>query len=391
MHVVLFEDFDYLNFKPFSNFHVTFDNYYGYRKIYQKVFDLKKHYQINKISFLGREKQLNSFLSENNLDNPMFNYSKDLLFINSRIANINKSFELNTGEFLVDDNNVLMGLRIDNFANTKIEIPEFFNSDLNLTSFKMKEKVKSLKYSFDFIKNINDEFFRDFDRNEIYIKKNMREIQKNVFIGENVKISKFVEFDTSNGPIIINSNTKINAFTSVFGPVYIGENCEIDKCYIRENSIIGNTCKVSGEIEESYISDYSNKHHTGFLGHSYVGEWVNIGAMTTTSDLKNNYGNIKFLLNNKLIDSYSNKMGSLFGDHVKLAIGVMVNCGSIINPCSVIFDTFSEKTILPVQWGNKGIYEEEKLILTSKKIAKRRNKEFSENYLRLFHEFFLNI
>jgi len=389
VHIVLYEDSNYLNFKPLCDFHPIFDLYYGYRKIYQKVEDISKKIKIEDISYLGRQKQLNSFLDEKGFTNKMFDYSDDVLFINSRIKNIDVAFTLNPGESIIDDYEDIMAIRVKKYSKNPFDINRLFSNTLNIDGFK-KINSKSNRYLFDFIKDIEEEFIRDFNRNKDYYKKNYKEIQKDVFIGANTIVSKLVDFNTSNGPIIIEENCVINPFSAFFGPVYVNSNSVIDRAYIREGSVIGNTCKVSGELEAIYISDFSNKHHDGFFGHSYLGEWVNIGAMSTTSDLKNNYSNIKFELNNKLIDSGANKMGSLFGDHVKTAIGTMINCGTVIHPCSVLFASPSQKTVDRCMWGNE-LYNEEKLIKTSIKIAGRRKKEFKESYIELFHELFLNI
>lgn len=90
-----------------------------------------------------------------------------------------------------------------------------------------------------------------------------------------------------NGPIIIDDNVFIYSNAAIEGPVYIGESAKIKiGAAIYENVSIGRFCKVGGEVEQSIFMDYSNKQHAGFIGHSYIGSWVNLGADTNNSDLK---------------------------------------------------------------------------------------------------------
>ena len=103
-----------------------------------------------------------------------------------------------------------------------------------------------------------------------------------------------VVLDAEEGPIYIGRNVKISPHTSIQGPCYIGDNTLIQaNAVIRENTSIGPVCKVGGEIEASIIHSYSNKQHDGFLGHSYLGQWINIAADAINSDLKNTYGSVR--------------------------------------------------------------------------------------------------
>ena len=129
---------------------------------------------------------------------------------------------------------------------------------------------------------------------------------------------------------------KIQSFTRIEGPCFIGERTQLFRALIREGTTIGPVCRVGGEIEECIFQGYSNKYHEGFLGHSYVCPWVNIGAMSTTSDLKSDYSNVKVPLEGTPIDSGSPKVGSFIGDHVKTAINSMFNTGSSIGVMAMV-------------------------------------------------------
>ncbi len=95
-------------------------------------------------------------------------------------------------------------------------------------------------------------------------------------------------------------------------------------------------CKVGGEVAASIFLGYSNKPHEGFVGHSYIGEWVNLGAGTTTSNLKNTYGPIKMRIGKKEIETDRRFLGSMIGDHTKTAIGTRLNTGTYVGYCSLL-------------------------------------------------------
>ena len=105
---------------------------------------------------------------------------------------------------------------------------------------------------------------------------------------------------------------------------------------IRKGTTIGEHCRVGGEVEESIIHAYVNKYHEGFLGHSYVCPWVNIGAMSCTSDLKNDYSTVSVPIQGHMIDSGMHKVGSFIGDHTKTAMDSMFNSGSSIGICTMV-------------------------------------------------------
>jgi len=152
---------------------------------------------------------------------------------------------------------------------------------------------------------------------------------QNLFIGEGVEIQPHTFIDCRNGPVILASGVTVHAHTSIHAPACIGRDTQLFEAKIREGCSIGPVCRVGGEVEESIIHAYSNKYHTGFLGHSYVCEWVNLGALTTNSDLKNDYSTVKVYLNGSPVDTGSIKVGSFIGDHTKTSIGTLLNTGTI--------------------------------------------------------------
>ena len=164
--------------------------------------------------------------------------------------------------------------------------------------------------------------------------------KKNVFIAKGALVHPMVVLDAANGPIFIDEGAEIHPFTRIEGPCYVGKKSLLLGAKCREGMSIGPMCRVGGEVEESIIHGHSNKYHDGFLGHAYVGEWVNLGAFTTNSDLKNDYSSVSVMLDGKRpIDTGSTKVGSLIGDHTKTSIGTLFNTGSVVGAMALIMAT----------------------------------------------------
>ncbi|GBF50261.1 UDP-N-acetylglucosamine diphosphorylase/glucosamine-1-phosphate N-acetyltransferase [Leptospira ryugenii] len=210
--------------------------------------------------------------------------------------------------------------------------------------------------------------------------------EKHLYIHPSSFVYPGVVIDTSNGPILIDENVKISPFSFLEGPLYIGKESRIDNAKIGGGTLIGQNCRVGGEVENSIILDYSNKHHEGFLGHSFVSSWVNIGALATTSDLKNNYGIVKLQYENIEANTGTIKFGSMIGPFSKIAIGVMMNTGSVIDIGSNLLDNRVSSYQKPFTWISKGkTYRLEEFIQDTKKIMARRSinlSEAEEMYLR---------
>ncbi|HSW45927.1 MAG TPA: putative sugar nucleotidyl transferase, partial [Phycisphaerae bacterium] len=160
-----------------------------------------------------------------------------------------------------------------------------------------------------------------------------------VFIGPGAEIHPFVCIDTQHGPVTLEAGVEVHPFTRIEGPCCVGAKSILLGAKVREGCSIGTMCRVGGEVEESIIHGYSNKYHDGFLGHAYVGEWVNLGALTTNSDLKNDYTTVSVKMGNTTIDTGSPKVGSFIGDHVKTSIGTLLNTGTVIGTMAVCVAT----------------------------------------------------
>jgi UDP-N-acetylglucosamine diphosphorylase / glucose-1-phosphate thymidylyltransferase / UDP-N-acetylgalactosamine diphosphorylase / glucosamine-1-phosphate N-acetyltransferase / galactosamine-1-phosphate N-acetyltransferase len=168
----------------------------------------------------------------------------------------------------------------------------------------------------------------------------IRGSRNDVYVAPGARIHPMVVLDAEHGPIYIDEDVEVHPFTRIEGPCFIGKKSILLGAKCREGNSIGPWCRVGGEVEESIIQGYSNKYHDGFLGHAYVGEWVNLGALTTNSDLKNDYSTVEVMLDGKhCIDTGSTKVGSLIGDHTKTSIGVLFNTGSVVGAMAIIMAT----------------------------------------------------
>ncbi|MFI5144673.1 MAG: putative sugar nucleotidyl transferase, partial [Ignavibacteria bacterium] len=215
-----------------------------------------------------------------------------------------------------------------------------------------------------------------------------------IFTEQNCKIDRNVVIDATKGPVYISKNVEIEPFSYIKGPVYIGENSLVrsgSKLYgpLR----IGDNCKVSGEITSSIFHSHVNKQHLGFIGHSYICEWINLGAGTTTSNLKNNYSQISIQINKNKINTGSIFLGSIIGDHTKTGISTMLNSGTVIGiSCNLFGGGFHPKFINSFSWSDAGgklsRYELDKALNTAKISMGRRNLRMSPSYEKLFRSYF---
>lgn len=221
------------------------------------------------------------------------------------------------------------------------------------------------------------------------LKKGKKQIQKGVFIGKNVKIEPNIFFDTEDGEIVIGDKTTIKAFSVLRGPLSIGKNCIVNSFAEISHSQIGDVCKIGGEVKGSIISEYSNKQHHGTLCYSYIGKWVNIGAGTNISDLKNTYNFIKLVGK----DTGQQFLGCIIGDYCKVAINTSIFCGKVIGVSSHLYGTVVTDVPSFVSHIKSGVFYEIPLTIAEKiqtAMATRRGVKFTEqdhkNFETLFNQ-----
>lgn len=177
-----------------------------------------------------------------------------------------------------------------------------------------------------------------------------------LLIEEGVVVEACAVLDTRSGPIYIGKNTVIKPQTYLKGPVSIGPEC-----------------RIGGEVTHSIFHGYSNKAHYGFIGHSYIGEWVNLGAGTTNSNLKNNYGMVKVNVNGQEVDSGQQFLGCFIGDFAKLGIGTLITTGAVIGVGANVFGGGVTPKIVPsFSWGANGKYKYDEFIRAAAAMMQRR-------------------
>jgi UDP-N-acetylglucosamine diphosphorylase/glucosamine-1-phosphate N-acetyltransferase len=174
-----------------------------------------------------------------------------------------------------------------------------------------------------------------------------------ILIGEEVTVRPSAVIDASEGPVILGAGVTVHPLSVVTGPAYLGPGTVVNPgAKIREGTSVGAFCKIGGEIEESLILDLSNKQHDGFLGHALVGAWVNLGADTNASDLKNNYSTVKVDLGEGAIDSGAVFVGPHIGDHVKTGIDTMLTTGAVLGTAANVFGAgFGPRYVPAFSWG----------------------------------------
>jgi UDP-N-acetylglucosamine diphosphorylase/glucosamine-1-phosphate N-acetyltransferase len=201
---------------------------------------------------------------------------------------------------------------------------------------------------------LDEELFRTFDRQFEVVKHleqlfpgniahrlatgSYREVKPGVYAAEDVSIADTAVFRTREGPVVFERGVEAMDFTYFVGPVYVGASTRVsERASVKECVSIGERCKIGGEIEASVIESLTNKQHHGFLGHSYVGSWVNLGAGTSNSDLKNTYGEVRLEFHHEKIDTDMQFLGAVIGDYAKSAINTSIFTGKIIGVSSMLY------------------------------------------------------
>jgi hypothetical protein len=163
-----------------------------------------------------------------------------------------------------------------------------------------------------------------------------------------------VVFDVRNGPVVLESGAEVRAGSRLEGPVWIGANTHVLGGPVRA-SAIGPHVNVRGELSTCVFLGYANKAHDGFVGHSVIGRWANLGAGTITSNLKNTYGRVRLDVAGTPLETGLQFLGSLIGDHAKTAIGTLLSTGTVIGAGASVFEGVrAPRYVPPFAWGGMG-------------------------------------
>lgn len=242
------------------------------------------------------------------------------------------------------------------------------------------------------IKSDFDEYFKDKDlQNKIGDSSVYG--RPEISAGKDISVDAASVIDAREGPVIIGRGVQIKPFTYLGGPAFIGDGCSLVGGKITGGCSFGSGCRIGGEVENSIFAANSNKYHEGFIGHAYIGEWVNLGALTTNSDIKNNYSEINVTQNGVLTNTGNIKIGCFIGDHTKTGIGTTLNTGAIIGfSCNLFGATLIlEKEIPNFAWGNDSLRRSfllDEATRTAETVLKRRGFKFDDKDRHLFEHIF---
>ena len=200
------------------------------------------------------------------------------------------------------------------------------------------------------------------------------------YIDRRATVEPMVYFDASAGPILVRRGATIQAFTRLVGPCVVGEDSVVLSGKVSTSSI-GEHCKVSGEVSNTTFIGHANKGHDGFIGHSVLGRWVNLGAGTVNSNLKNNYSDVAMWTPRGLERSGMQFLGTLLGDHAKTAIGTRLTTGCIVGTGANVYGKgIAPRYVPPFVWGldETDIWELESFLDTAERAMKRRDVPLTE-------------
>lgn len=212
-----------------------------------------------------------------------------------------------------------------------------------------------------------------------------------VHVAEGAVIEPGVVVDTTDGPVMLGTGARVTAPCRISGPAWIGAHTTILGGTVGSASI-GPHCRIRGEVSSSVVLGYSNKAHDGFLGHSVVGKWVNLGAMTSNSDLKNTYGSVRVRIGTRTIDTGLTKAGCFLGDHVRTGIGTLLATGTIVGAASNLFgERMPPGFVPPFSWSSpSGLveYDLERFMETAGVVMRRRQVELTGGMRTLYRRAF---
>lgn len=396
MKYVIFDDKKIENFYPLTFTRATADLRVGILKLRQRLgvhLKFKPEALITKKLLKKIYRERHPEWQINELKNEETVLVNSRIIINEELKKKIENLELNSS-LVKMDNIIAARIKSDKRELDSENLPKLFQS---LQKIEV-ENAEFWEYTWELIAKNKQFIINDFE-DIFYDKENKFDSEPGVtllnpydiWMGNDVELKPGVVLDASHGPIVIDDEAKLMPNAVITGPAYIGKKSNIKiGAKIYEGTTIGPVCKIGGEVEESIFQAYSNKQHDGFLGHSYLGEWVNLGADTNNSDLKNNYKTVKVYSYplKKKIDSQQMFVGTVIGDHTKTGINCTINTGTVIGAASNLFGKDIIANHIPAfSWGemnNLELYKPDKFFETAAIVKQRRNLSFSENEKELY-------
>ncbi len=405
MKLVIFEPENFYNFYPIAYLRPTYELRCGHSLLYEKI--IRNHPGLS-VSFFCRDCLAETFSSrapEGASVNDLAGLDDDLLVVNGCILAGNWNLERDGGEEIgMSPEGDLLYVRISRESAVSLpkdDIHAFLAAAAEKLPPKTDESLTLIRYQWELIRHNPEAIVSDF---EIAGKSGVEGILhstatvfgslEKLYIAPEAEVHPQVVIDTKNGPVTIERGAIVFPHSRVEGPCYIGPESQITRGNIHEGCSFGPVVRVGGEVEESIIHSYSNKYHDGFLGHAYVGEWVNLGALTTNSDLKNDYSTVEMYMQDaggkwSYLDTGDTKVGAFIGDHTKTSIGTFLNTGSHVGVMTLLMGTGKvlPKFIPSFSWFLEGAitagFGFGKLVETAEVATGRRERALSEADRRL--------
>lgn len=386
MNVILFDDKSIDNLYPLTFTRPAAEIRVGILKIAEK-WSLKLNQTVSFYTQTFLQSKFKAVVSDDNL------------FINGALLPDNESIQLiaklNLNEVFVKGETILAA------RLPKTNFDEFLSGYLSgFKKIEFPNLVRKINYPWDIFKLNGEEIENDFTlitkgRKSAQPNKNVGVIaSENIFIEDGARL-EFVTLNASSGPIYIGKDTEIMEGTHIRGPFAILEHSQVKMgAKIYGPTTIGPHCKIGGELNNVMVFGFSNKSHDGFLGNSVIGEWCNIGADTNSSNLKNNYADVKVwnYPKGKFIGTGLQFCGLIMGDHSKCGINTMFNTGTVVGVnCNIFGDGFPRTFIPDFSWGGPHgftVFETEKAFQVAEKVMERRGVELTDIDRKILNEIF---
>ena len=355
MNIILFEDGNYKNLFPLNILRPNFEIKCGVSNLLAK--HLRRVPEGSQVTLHVR-KTLQEYVTMKHPEAAInkVDVKKPYVFLNSKVIYSKSFFEnlptAKTDVVLIDKNKTVLYATVSGANVKKISVKitkgvpltllDFKKPKVKVTEYKEKD-VKVIEYSWDTMRFLEGE-----------LKKELHFLCKdsNTLTHPKAKVAPIVILDDSQGKIYVSEHAVIEPFSYIKGPCFIGKNALVKSgSKIYGPVSIGEGSRVSGEISGCIFHARVNKQHDGFVGNSYFSEFVNLGADTVTSNLKNNYSKVRAKLFKKEYETDLQFLGSIIGDHTKIGINTMLNTGTVIGAfANIAGGGFPDKFIDSFSW-----------------------------------------
>lgn len=319
------------------------------------------------------------------------------VLINGRLI-LDKPIDIKPGPFVAYTDNVIAYVSCDEELAKRLAPEDFLDrkrwSDLIASCPNAELTGRLITYPWELIEHNIELLDSDWNPNDALIEGDVHPAAtllnpQAIRIERGARIMPAAVIDATDGPVVIEEGVTVRPQAYIQGPSHIANDTLIHAhAYIHGGTSIGPVCKIGGEVDACIFQDFSNKSHHGFLGHSYVGSWVNLGAGTSNSDLKNTYGPVRVPIAGQDVDTGMIFFGSVIGDHVKTAIQQTLPTGTVIGFASnVVLSGLVPRFVQSFTWLTDRGPEQgdvKRLVKTAAIAMQRRQRKLTEAERALF-------